>query len=108
MRKITRISKRDIFDLFNRGFYTESFFEGKKHFIYRYNGRLNELEFLNKLYPLKELPSNDSKCYNMEDEIWQHTINNEDWDDGWIFEDKRLELFEGDDYILLDTMDVGC
>lgn len=58
-----------------------------------WSGRINEVEFLGRLYKLEELPSNDPRYKDMTGDIYQHRVNNpEDWDDWWVFKDKRLNL----------------
>jgi hypothetical protein len=59
-------------------------------------GRLSETEFLNRLYPIETLPSTDGRFENMIGDIWQHRINNLDWDEWWVFSDDRLELLKDD------------
>ncbi len=61
-----------------------------------WNGRLNEVEFLQRLYDLENLPSNDSRFKNSAQDIWQHRINNpDDWSDDWIYDDSRFGLLAG-------------
>jgi AbiJ N-terminal domain 3/Abortive infection C-terminus len=62
----------------------------------RWYGRLDEIEFLSRLYPLASLPSYDGRFKDMEGDIWQHRVNNNDWDDWWVFDDPRLELAADD------------
>ncbi|MHB8132464.1 MAG: abortive infection family protein, partial [Mobilitalea sp.] len=58
--------------------------------------------FLNRLFKLKELPSTDSRYKDAESDIWKHTVANDDWENGWVFNDRRFELYHGnDDEILL-------
>lgn len=64
-------------------------------------GRLEEPEFLSRLYDLQGLPSTDNRFPNAAGDIWQHRVNNFDWDDDWIFYDDRFNLMNGDDEILL-------
>ncbi|MBQ9070192.1 MAG: protein kinase [Clostridia bacterium] len=66
-----------------------------------YYGRLDEITFLSRVYDLKNMPSTDSRFRDAEGDIWQHTVNNSDWDDGWVFSDPRFGLINGDDEILL-------
>jgi len=57
-------------------------------------GRLKETDFLSRLYHLEELPSNDHRVKSMLYDIWQHRVNNPmDWDDDWVYEDSRLNLY---------------
>lgn len=96
MNRISELTKRDIFDLFQDGIIVSEFFETKKIF-YPYFGRISELDFLKRIYDLENLPSHDDRFSNAEGDIWQHTINNEDYSDGWVFEDERFQLKKGSD-----------
>lgn len=65
-------------------------------------GRLEEPEFLSRLFDLSALPSTDSRFPNAKGDIWQHRINNpEDWEDDWVFYDRRFNLLNCDDEVLL-------
>ncbi len=61
----------------------------------RWQGQLDDVEFLSRLYDLKELPSHDNRFQDAAGDIWQHRINNDDWDENWIFADKRFGLMDG-------------
>lgn len=58
-------------------------------------GRLADVEFLQRLFDLRALPSQDSRFENAAGDIWQHRVNNDDWADDWIFEDSRFNLLNG-------------
>jgi hypothetical protein len=58
-------------------------------------GRVNDVEFLERLFDLKALPSFDSRFDSAAGDVWQHRINNEDMDDDWVYEDRRLNLLRG-------------
>lgn len=60
-----------------------------------WQGQLDDVEFLNRLYDLTQLPSYDGRFKDAAGDIWQHRINNEDWDEDWIFSDKRFGLSNG-------------
>lgn len=60
-----------------------------------WQGQLDDVEFLNRLYDLKQLPSHDSRFKDAAGDIWQHCINNDDWDANWVFSDKRFGLTDG-------------
>ena len=47
------------------------------------------------------MKSFDNRFDDDEGDIWQHTINNDDYEEGWVFEDARFELLNGDDEVLL-------
>ncbi|MEJ1965238.1 MAG: hypothetical protein WDO56_28370 [Gammaproteobacteria bacterium] len=66
-----------------------------------WSGRLEEQEFLARLYNLQELPSKDSRFDSAAGDIWQHRVNNFDWGDDWVFYDDRFGLLSGDDETLL-------
>ena len=100
MNRITEITKRDILDLFRNGLEIEEFFETKT-VIYYYFGRFEEIDFLKRLYDLGKMPSNDSRYINAEQDIWQHTVNNDDYPYCWVFEDERFSLQNGEDEIYL-------
>lgn len=64
----------------------------------KWAGRLDEAEFLERIYDLENIPSNDDRFDNAKGDIWQHRVNNpNDWDDDWVFTDPRFGLTHGDD-----------
>jgi hypothetical protein len=65
-----------------------------------WSGALPETEFLARLYDLEELPSTDSRYTSAFQDIVQHRVMNEDWDDDWIFHDSRFGLAECDEALL--------
>ncbi len=64
-------------------------------------GRLDEPEFLARIFDLEQMPSYDSRFRNAAGDIWQHRINNYDWDDYWVFTDRRFNLLRCDDETFL-------
>jgi len=65
-------------------------------------GRLDEPDFLARIFDLEQMPSYDSRFRNAAGDIWQHRINNpNDWGDDWIFTDERFNLLRGDDETFL-------
>ncbi|MDQ0878285.1 hypothetical protein QFZ77_006944 [Paenibacillus sp. V4I3] len=100
MNSISEITKRDIFDLFEYGMDIPDLWEMQK-VQYNYFGRLEEFEFCKRLYDLKEMPSLDKRYCNAEEDIWQHTVNNDDYPFCWVFEDERFQLKNGSDEIYL-------
>lgn len=58
-------------------------------------GTLEDVEFLQRLWDLEAMPSTDSRYKDAAGDIWQHRWNNNDWEDDWIFDDKRFDLVEG-------------
>ena len=66
-----------------------------------WNGRLEEPDFLARLFDLKSMQSGDGRFSDAYGDIWQHRINNNDWDDYWVFSDTRFNLLHGEDEIFL-------
>ncbi len=66
-----------------------------------WHGRLNEVEFLNRILDLKKLPSSDSRFKDMYVDIYQHRINNDDYEQGWFISDSRLNLLNVEDSIFM-------
>ena len=100
MNRITEITKRDILDLFRNGLEIDEFFQTRT-VTYNYYGRLEEMDFLKRLYDLERMPSFDSRFANAEQDIWQHTVNNDDYPYCWVFEDKRFNLQDGSGEVYL-------
>ena len=86
--RITEITRRDISELLGKN-------------TYSWYGRLDEIEFLGRLYNLESLPSTDDRHDTATGDIRQHRIWNWDWHDDWVFSDDRFELESGDDKIYL-------
>lgn len=82
--QITQITRRDVVDAI-----------AAEKIIW--SGRLEEQEFLSRLFNLSTLPSTDDRFNDAAGDIWQHRVNNLDWDDDWIFYDGRFSLMNGDD-----------
>lgn len=86
--KISQITRKDLFD----AMVVEEV---------NWSGSLEEPQFLSRMYDLKYLPSNDRRFPDAAGDIWQHRINNNDWEAHWVFYDSRFELMNGDDEVLL-------
>ena len=70
-----------------------------------WEGRLEEPDFLARIYDLDSMPSTDSRYKSAVGDIRQHRINNpEDWPDDWIFTDSRFGLQHGDDELVLQFL----
>lgn len=69
-----------------------------------YNGSLSEIEFLERIYPLDEIPSTDGRPFykNLRDDILQHRVRwPEDYGAEWIWTDERLRIMDGSDENIL-------
>lgn len=114
MKRITELTRRDIVDIIMGGFLVkepetlDSDYEwetdAKGRYIVRipFCGRLSEVEFLSRLYDLNNMPSYDRRFKNAYGDIIQHTVNNDDWDEYWMFSDDRFNLSKdgGDEPLL--------
>ncbi len=56
-------------------------------------GALDEIGFLSRIFDLTTMRSHDSRFETAEGDIWQHCINNDDWDLDWVFSDRRFRLY---------------
>jgi hypothetical protein len=61
-----------------------------------WSGRFEQPQFLGRLYRLSDLASTDRRFKDAEGDIYQHTINNDDWEKDWVFYDGRFNLREDD------------
>lgn len=91
MNKISQITRQNIFDFIQ----VEGFW---------YAGRLEESNFLSRLFDLENMVSKDDRFPNAAGDIWQHRVNNYDWEDDWIFNDDRFNLLNCDDSKFLDFL----
>ena len=90
--KISEITRRNIFDFLE----VEEFW---------WSGRLEEAEFLSRIYDLEKIESHDSRFENAAGDIWQHRVNNpDDWPDDWIYHDDRFNLMGCDDSVFLNFL----
>ena len=70
-----------------------------------WEGRLEEPDFLARIYDLDSMPSTDSRYKSAVGDIRQHRVNNpDDWPDDWIFTDSRFGLQHGDDELVLQFL----
>lgn len=88
---ITHITRRNIFD------YVQA--EG-----FWWSGRMEESDFLSRMFDLEQMDSFDSRFENAAGDIWQHRVNNNDWDDNWIYSDSRFNLLKCADSVLLNFL----
>lgn len=89
-RAISELTRKDLFDFIRLS-------DG------HYHGSIEEIDFLDRIYDLDEMPSEDGRStYNTaRKDIFQHTVNNDDWETNWVFTDDRFELAKGPDEVLL-------
>lgn len=112
MNRITDVTRQDIIDIIKDGLwvsYDEPVYDGETgDYIDGYPvripvyGRLSEIDFLNRIYDLEHMPSTDSRFTNAKQDIYKHTILNDDWEPYWYLSDERFCLSNGndDEYLL--------
>lgn len=100
MNSITDLTRRDIYEAFRDGV-RETFFDEIRIIEYPYYGRLDEIDFLKRIYDLKKMPPKYSSYKNAEEDIIKHAVVNDDYPYCWVFEDERFELSSGSDEKLL-------
>jgi hypothetical protein len=79
LMEISEVTRRAIIDFFTM---SQTF----------WSGRLQDNEFLARLYDLNSLPSQDSRYLNANGDIFQHRVRNNDWENDWVFHDSRFNL----------------
>lgn len=81
--KITKITRYAILEVLDTYMATDFY------------GRLNEVEFWERIFNLEKLPSTDSRYPDMKGDLWQHRVNNNDWDDNWYID--KFDLLKTED-----------
>jgi len=67
-----------------------------------WSGRLEEPQFLSRVFDLGSMSSTDHRYKSAADDIWKHRVANpNDWNDDWVFSDARLNLMGCDDELFL-------
>ncbi len=86
---LTEVTRRAIIDYLSVG----------RHWA----GKLQEDEFLGRIYDLKRMPSKDYRPEydTAAKDIWKHRVVNSDWSDDWVFTDDRFDLLFGSDEAFL-------
>jgi hypothetical protein len=86
--EISEVTRRAIIDFFTMS---------QTH----WSGRLQDTEFLARLYDLNSLPSQDYRFKTAASDIFQHRVRNNDWENDWVFCDSRFNLlYETDEEFL--------
>ena len=91
MSQISEVTRRNIFD---------------EMALMKINwaGRFDEVHFLGRIFDLSSLPSTDHRFRDASQDIWQHRINNYDWQDDWVFYDSRFNLLFCEDETFLNFL----
>jgi very-short-patch-repair endonuclease len=62
------------------------------------SGNYDLIKFLNRVWDLDNMPSTDYRFITAAEDIWQHMINNSDWDDVFLYEE-YLEILTATDEV---------
>jgi hypothetical protein len=90
--KISEVTRRNIIDyLLTSG--------------YPFYGRLELLDFLGRIWDLSSMPSRDSRFKNAKGDLWQHTVNNDDYDSTYLLYD-YFDLLNCSDEIFLKFLEM--
>lgn len=84
MNSVTEITRRKILDFLSLR-------------SIEWAGRLNDVEFLSRIFDLSALPSTDNRYLSAHQDIFQHTVAWSDWEKDWVFRDSRFQLLHGPD-----------
>jgi len=71
---------------------------------YPFHGRLDIMSFLKRIWDLSSMPSTDHRFRDAEGDIWQHMINNYDWEYDYLLY-TRLDLLGCNDEIFLKFLE---
>lgn len=66
-----------------------------------WSGRLQEDQFLARLFDLEKMPSKDWRYQTAAQDIGKHRVNNSDWENDWVFDDDRFNLRWASDEVFL-------
>jgi len=108
MKKISEVTRRNIFDMFETGIVLDGGLSSSnqtgKEEILRMSlyGRLDEISFLERIFPLDRLCSHDPRYKTAREDIFQHTIRNDDWRPDWLLTDDRFNLVGCEDEVFLE------
>lgn len=67
-------------------------------------GNLEQSGFLGRLFDLSKLPSTDGRYKTADEDIYKHTVLNDDWPDEWVFTDSRFNILHLPDKLFLDFL----
>lgn len=71
-----------------------------------FHGNLDLLQFLKRIWDLASMPSTDRRFENAEADIWQHTVNNDDYDHDFLL-NEYLPLCKSHDKVFLRFVEMA-
>ncbi len=89
---VYKVSKKNKINLFNS-------IKKEENAFGKFSERDGFIPFLNEIWDLENLPSEDDRFSNALEDTIQHTINNDDWDIDYLFIE-RFRLFDKDDIFI--------
>jgi len=69
-----------------------------------WHGRLDVINFLKRIFDLRKLPSTDSRFDEAYDDIWKHTVSNDDWESDWVYDYSPFDLLRGSEQVFLNFL----
>ncbi|MBC6972182.1 hypothetical protein H9I32_07060 [Bacillus sp. Xin] len=69
-----------------------------------FTGRFELINFLELIWPLDDMPSTDSRFSSARRDIWQHMVNNSDWDENFLYWD-YLDINNSSDDVLFTFLE---
>lgn len=90
--EISQENKKEIFNILIK---SQTDFLGDQH----NNWINNNFEFLKSIWDISTMPSEDSRYPNASGDIYQHMINNDDWDLEYLFT-VRLKIYEDNEVFI--------
>jgi AbiJ N-terminal domain 3/TIR domain len=79
-KKRFRAKRQKITQLTRQGIIDRLFIDSSEPFW----GKLDLVSFLKRTWPLDQMPSEDRRFKDAEGDIWQHMVNNDDWDNNYL------------------------
>lgn len=90
--EISEENKKEIFDILIK---SQTDFLGQQHNTWTNN----DFEFIKSIWDISTMVSEDSRFPNAAGDIWQHMINNNDWDLEYLFT-VRLGVYDNNDLFI--------
>ncbi len=116
MNSITEVTYNDIVDIIKNGFFADVEYEELDYYerpCTKYKrekiemtfcGKLEEFDFINRIFDTHNLPPSYKRFSNAAEEIWNHTVNNpNDFPPFWFFEYCPFD-FKSDDSKILNFL----
>jgi hypothetical protein len=75
MKKSSRAKRLKISEITRQAIIDRIFLDTSEPFY----GKSDLISFLRRVWPISQMPSEDSRFKDAEGDIWQHVINNDDW-----------------------------